>query len=363
MKKKRLVTLMGSICLVLVLVALLLPACAKEEAPVAPAPAAKPIVWKFAGYGSMASPWNYLPKWFFDEVDKRSGGRLKVEMYVGEALVKIADMPEAVKSGLCQLNCTNPAYYTDLFPYTSLWCEAFVLPNSASKQAVRDTFTLVDKYAQHPTIVEEWARIDHMFLMPHGFTQNEMFSNKPFRTVADLKGLKTRTYYGYVPILKHFGGVPVWVSTTECYGALQKGVVDATIHGAYMGKAYKWFEVSKYFTDDLQFGNSMGYMAVKKSAYDGLPEDLKKVIMEVKKDALIHFPDEYVLKEAEGREYGKELGVEFIYLPEEERAKLVAVAPGTAWKECIDKLEEKGLTEGKEILDWMIKLDRDMGYD
>jgi len=39
MKKKRLLTLVGSICLVLVLVALLLPACAKEEAPVTPTPA------------------------------------------------------------------------------------------------------------------------------------------------------------------------------------------------------------------------------------------------------------------------------------------------------------------------------------
>jgi len=37
--KKKLLTLLGSICLVLVLVALLLPACAKEEAPVAPTPA------------------------------------------------------------------------------------------------------------------------------------------------------------------------------------------------------------------------------------------------------------------------------------------------------------------------------------
>lgn len=39
MKKKRILTLMGSICLTLALVALLLPACAKEEVPVTPTPA------------------------------------------------------------------------------------------------------------------------------------------------------------------------------------------------------------------------------------------------------------------------------------------------------------------------------------
>lgn len=39
MKRKRLLTLVGSICLILVLAALILPACAEEEAPVTPTPA------------------------------------------------------------------------------------------------------------------------------------------------------------------------------------------------------------------------------------------------------------------------------------------------------------------------------------
>jgi TRAP-type C4-dicarboxylate transport system substrate-binding protein len=65
--------------------------------------AEKPIVWKIS---SAFSPGSFLYKdllpRFSEEVDKRSGGKLKIKMYPPGALMKVRDLYNAVQKGVVE---------------------------------------------------------------------------------------------------------------------------------------------------------------------------------------------------------------------------------------------------------------------
>jgi len=360
MKKKRLLTLMGSICLVLVLVALLLPACAKEEAPVAPAPAAKPIVWKFANFGLMVGPWNELPKWFFDEIETRSNGRLKCDFYVAEALVPIIEQPEALKAGVCQSTVFVPPYYFSKTPLSGFISYPFVMPGisltgekASSEDGMRVTFSIADEYYNHPKVQDELAQWDAMYISPHAITQYQMIGNKPLRTVEDIEGLKIKIGGPYCGIIEAFGGAPCPMSSGECYEALQKGTVDLWTHDTVLFRKYKLYEVSKYFIDDMFLGSTMSIFVTKLSAFQALPKDLQKVVLEVKSEAIAKFAATYYEENAFSRQVLREKGVEFIYFPATERNKMEAKAKEVAWPEWIEKANELGLP-AQEMADWTL---------
>ena len=66
----------------------------------------------------------------------------------------------------------------------------------------------------------------HPFLFG-ALTQYRLISKKPIRTLADFKGLKVRTFGAVNPkMFIKLGAVPVNLSFTEAYGALQKGTLD-----------------------------------------------------------------------------------------------------------------------------------------
>ncbi len=314
----------------------------------------KPIVWKFANYGSATSPWNMLPAWFFRELEERSGGRIKAKLYLASSLVPMKQAPEALKAGVCESTVFVPPYYHSKIPLCGFLSYPFVMPGSGSKEGIRDTFLIADKYFSHPNITKELEKWDAMYIVPHGFTQYELIGNKVVKNLNDLKGMRIRVTGPHVEVMKRFNAVPVWVSTSEAFEALQKGTLDGFLHSVYFFHRYKIFEACKYFIDDMQMGTTMDPMVIKLSAFNKLPEDLQKIVLQLKKEALTKFWTTYYEEEALGRQVlNDNEKITVFKFPKEDRAKLKEVAKEVAWPEWIEKTKKLGLPAEK-MSNWIL---------
>ncbi len=78
---------------------------------------------------------------------------------------------------------------------------------------------------------KQWRAEKHGIIgFPCGVHADEIFmhSRKPVRTLADMKGLKLRTAGIWAEIASRLGASTVILPPGEIYGALERGVIDAT---------------------------------------------------------------------------------------------------------------------------------------
>jgi TRAP-type C4-dicarboxylate transport system substrate-binding protein len=100
-----------------------------------------------------------------------------------------------------------------------------------------------------------------------------LFTKKPVRSAADLKGQKVRVYgSAQTELARHLGMEPVAMAFAEVYTGLERGTIDAAITGSYPGFAIKLFEVSKYVVD-IAHGPNSGVLVVSKRSWDRLTPD------------------------------------------------------------------------------------------
>jgi TRAP-type transport system periplasmic protein len=105
-----------------------------------------------------------------------------------------------------------------------------------------------------------------------------VFSRKPVRGPADLKGLKVRVYgTAQTEFANAMGMEPVSIAFAETYTALERGTVDAAITGSYPGFALKFYEVTKFLVD-VNHGPVAGALVVSKRTWDKLTPDTRALM-------------------------------------------------------------------------------------
>ncbi|MQX41850.1 ABC transporter substrate-binding protein [Sinorhizobium meliloti] len=105
-----------------------------------------------------------------------------------------------------------------------------------------------------------------------------LFCNQPIKQLADVKGLKVRTYdQNLAKFIESVGGTPVPISFADTYQSLSLGVVDCAISGASSANSSGWPEVS---THQLSIGFQLavnGYVISLKTWEKLTPEQQAKL--------------------------------------------------------------------------------------
>lgn len=298
--------------------------------------AKKPIVLSFNHlfpevswvHTDVVVPWKKM-------VEEKSQGRVKIDIYPGCALAKPGTMYDAVKAGTIDI-CLDPGpYYIGRFPLS----EGTQLPFLGARSSWAASRAWMGLYEEFPELRKEYADTHLLWLFSQG--PGQLFSRKPVRNMEDMKGLIARAPGDLGKIVKALGGSPVSMPASESYLAMSKGVVDATIFPCEAVQTWKLYEVTKYMTIG-DFYVQWFWVAMNKSKYDGLPQDIQKIIDECSGVAGADLLGKaWNAADKAGFELGKSKGMEVITLTPEERAR---------WeKECdpitqawIEKMESKG---------------------
>ncbi len=177
---------------------------------------------------------------FASLVKEYSKGSVDITVHAGSSLVK-GNPLKAVKDGTVAM--------TDMFiPFTSGGGKVFgisALPFIAT--SYDDAFKLyqISKPAYEKT-AKKW---NQKLLYSVTWPASGFYSNKKLETLADFKGVKTRTYdKNSAQFVNDAGGNAVALPWGEVYSALRTGMVNSVITSSSSGKDGKFWEVLTDFT-------------------------------------------------------------------------------------------------------------------
>lgn len=107
-----------------------------------------------------------------------------------------------------------------------------------------------------------------------------LFCNEPIETLADLSGMRVRSFTASMStLLERLGATPVTLAFPEVYPALQRGVASCGITSATSANTGKWPEVTTHVLP-LSVSGSIQAHVVNLDWWNSLPEDRRAVLTE-----------------------------------------------------------------------------------
>lgn len=282
------------------------------------------------------------------EIERRTDGKAKIIIYLSNSLTTGPECYEGVVKGTSDIGHQCLAYTRGRFPLS----EVLDLPGYPFN-AMITVLIANDFYTKFkPT---ELADTHVLYMHTHIPGTISTIAGKPVRTLEDLKGLRIRATGLSAKIIEALGAVPVAMSASDAYDALQKGVVDGTVGTPNMLKGFRFAEVTKYSVVCPPVGYATAFaIEMNLDTWNSLPKEIQEVFDEVSQEWVEKTGERWNEIEIEGYEYAKGLGHEFIYLPESEAARWVeAVKPLS--EAYVADMEAKGLP-GKEALEYRQQL-------
>jgi TRAP-type transport system periplasmic protein len=279
------------------------------------------------------------------EVERRSGGRIKIDIFAGGTLTKADQCYQGVMDGISDIGMSCLAYTRGRFPLL----EGIDLPVGYPDGAVATSIAnaLVAKY--QPRELE-----DTHLLYLHAHGPGILASKKPVHSLEDLKGMKVRATGLSAKIVERLGAVAVGMSQPETYEALQKGVVEATLCPIETLKGWKQAEVIQTVTDATAIGYTTAmFVTMNRDRWNALTPDLQAIFTEVSAEWVARHGEAWNTADREGEGLVAELGRETILLTPEEQARWQeAVAP--VLQAYVEQAAAKGLP-GQAFLDDLLQ--------
>ncbi len=285
-------------------------------------------------------------RFFEEEVEKLSDGRIDVELFPGGALGGSDEIFNGVQDGSIEM-CVN------IYPPFAQFSSAFLiynLPYLFSSKEVAFGF-LDGDIAKEIAASIEGNGFKQLAVFDGGY-RNASNNRAPIKSPADLKGLKIRTLDNPIQLdyFKAYGSNPTPLPYGDIYVGLQTKTIDAQENSFSNCAVMKFNEVQKYFTDTQHAFDPAG-MFINADIFNSYPDDIKNILEEAALSTQKFNRELAVELEEKAIETIKTTS-EIYYLTDEERQVFVDASMPT-YKKFEDKigkeLLERALKEIKEI--------------
>ncbi|MFA0229713.1 DctP family TRAP transporter solute-binding subunit, partial [Vibrio sp. 10N.261.45.A7] len=185
-----------------------------------------------------------LSLFFKKEVEARSNGEIKVNVYPQGQLGSDKQMIDGSRAGIVDLTMVGLNNYNGLMPESAAFTLPFMFPDRQTAYKVLDG---------EPG-KEVLAKFEKFGLKGLGFPENgyrNMTNNeKPIRVPSDVEGLQMRVNGSKAlnDMFNELGANPQQLPVSELYTALETGVVDSQDHPIPVTLSFKFDEVQKYLS-------------------------------------------------------------------------------------------------------------------
>ncbi|MCJ2164819.1 MULTISPECIES: TRAP transporter substrate-binding protein [unclassified Pseudodesulfovibrio] len=284
-----------------------------------------------------------LAEQWCSEVEFRTGKSVIIDFYPGGTLTKAKQCYDGVVEGISDIGHSALAYSRGRFPVMA----AVDLP-MGYKNGVQATRVANEVYAKF--MPAEFNDVKPLYFHAHGpgllFT-----TDKPVKTLADLKGLKIRSTGNSAKLIQALGGTPVAQPMPSAYQSLQKGVVDGSVHPMESNKGWKLGEVVKHCTLSVPVGyTTTFFVVINKDKWDMISPKDQKIIEQINEEWSIKHGQAWDESDALGKQFLQEKGGDFTELDPAEAAIWVE----TAQPVLTDYEQGEGSTvDGKAVVDFI----------
>jgi TRAP-type transport system periplasmic protein len=214
---------------------------------------------------------------FASDVDKASGGKLKIQVHANASLFKANEIKRAVQGGqapigevlLVNFENENPVYGADGIPFL-----AASYPDAKKLAA-----------AQKPVLDKLLGAQGMKLLYTVAWPPQGIYVNKEITSVADMRGLKWRAYSpATAKIAELIGAQPVTVQAAELSQALATGVVNSYMSSGSTGYDSKTYESIKYWYD-TQAWLPKNAVIVNQKSFDALDKPTQEAVLKAAAEA------------------------------------------------------------------------------
>jgi TRAP-type transport system periplasmic protein len=256
-------------------------------------------------------------KLFTEEIEKATGGELKVRLHLAGTLqINASNLTQAVGENIVQAG-------DDLFNSGNIAVAG--IPRLPMLIQSYDDFAKADAVLA-PYIEKAFARKGVTVLASYTYPMQFVWGRKKLESLDDIKGMKLRVAQPEQgELVRRFGGVSITMSAPEVPSALDRGVVDG-IFTAGVG-AVLWKDLLKYaYLMIVNVNNS--YFIANTEAYKKLSPDLQAKLRDTAQMAARWDQDTMKKEEAESVQLLKSAGYTFTNARPDEIARAVdAVKP------------------------------------
>ncbi|WP_426149750.1 TRAP transporter substrate-binding protein [Pseudomonas sp. DC3000-4b1] len=275
------------------------------------------------------------------KLEDQSHGEISFKMFAGGVLGSEKEVVEQVQANAVQMTRVSLGIVGPVVPDVNVFNLPFIFRDHAHMRKVIDGDIgqeILDKITNSQFNLVALAWMD-------GGTRN-LYTKKPVRDIADLKGMKIRVQGNpvFIDTVNAMGGNGIAMATGEIFSALQTGVIDGAENNPPTMLEHNHYQNAKFYTltEHLILPEPV---VISKVTWNKLSPDQQAL---VKKLAMEAQAEERVLwdkKSAESEAKLKAAGVEFITLsPEQKKAFYDATAQvrskyGAPYADLITRIE------------------------
>ncbi len=215
---------------------------------------------------------------FAKRVEEASGGRIKITVHTGGALgYKGTEILNVVRDNLVQISDMSMGNVAGEEPVFGITTLPFML------ESMDEGYTL-----------NQLARDDYDALLEAKWNQRILYSSpwpmagfwtkKPVESIADLKGVKMRTYDRNTGlVVEAVGGTPYPLPFADVYSSLATGAIDSCLTSAPTAVDAKFWEVLDYYTPTA-VAMTQDIVTINMDEFNKLDKELQDILLSVGDD-------------------------------------------------------------------------------
>ncbi len=233
------------------------------------------VALKLGHFASDTHPCGIAAVQFKNNVEKRTNGEVKIELFGNNALGAPPEVLEQVMIGAVDMSLSGQDQLAKHLPFYDVISTPFAFKDYATADKIIDGDF---KAWAGPELAKK--NLVHLSDWEWGFRQLTN-SKKPVMTPADLKGMKIRTppAFAYQAFVEAAGGNAVTIAFSELVMAMKQGVVDGQENPVGTIYDLKLYETQPYMTI-LNYTYSSMVHVVNKKSWDKLNAAQQKIVAE-----------------------------------------------------------------------------------
>jgi TRAP-type transport system periplasmic protein len=272
---------------------------------------------------------------FAAEVEKRTSGALKAQVYPGSSLMKTNAQFSALRKGALDMSLVPLSYAGGEVAETNIGLMPALVPSYEQGAA----WKTADVGKQLVKVLDEKGVMLVSWVWQAGGVASRA---TPLVAPADAKGLKVRGGSREMDmVLKQAGASVITLPSNEIYAAMQTGAMDAAMTSSTSFISFKLEEIAKHLTS----GRNKTYwfmfepLMISKDVFGKLPKAQQDVVMAVGAELETFARDSAKADDKAAAEVYAKAGAKIYDLDEATVAKWQAIARDTAWKDFANKSE------------------------
>lgn len=262
--------------------------------------------------------WHRTAEKFNEELQQRSNGRMKVDLFPASQLGTEKDMVQQIQSGSIEFGIITNAYMSTREDAFNGWHLPFVYSDLEQAAKAKDT----DAAKEILKTLDQQGMIGLDFILAGN--RHILMKDGAVQSPEELNGKKLRVIGS--PAIQDFwttiGASPTPMPLSEVYTSLQTGVIDGIDIDLDALVTQKYYEIAK----DLTVTNHMTFPGVvvmsKAAAEKWSPED-RKIVEDAMKAAVEWGTQEAIKGETANLEQLKANGVNVVELQDAEKFRAV----------------------------------------